>query len=750
MINDKNNNTIIFILIIILIIIVILSVISISTTLLVPKIGTKDDQISGMFETNIIQRNDIETGLFKQKKLITFGGKDKTKGEKKKGGNTSIFDEKTRTLTTFQNDTQLFVTAIKEIINRKIPTKSLEKYYIVLKPDQDNRGFFNMLTKLRINSWFNKKYTYNLIPKHNNDIHLTLLTINTTPILIEKIKEIIKKYQDDILNKSNEYFEFIPQELIALPKKESKYIAVKMIDKDKKLTSFKGKIFGEIYNIIDNNYTNITAGISDSSDTPPNSMKLNYQALRYYSNDKEILNVRHNEVEGSDTDKNYHITINNFDKDHQKLPDDINEKLTEFILNKTQQKKIWKFNQCKLEILSSNIKPPSQIKQFSETKPLTEIKPILSTIKSKFPLLPIKKAGQFKLSPGINNYGNTCFANSAFQLLYRIEELTNFLIIDKINNQYKPESYSIKLINDILIKLKDQQYINDTKPICSILESYRNASASQQDSGEFIRKILDRLKIQCFKEDTDLNLNKIEDKKLCPTISYDDDEGKIQTRKEVKFKFPQYDPRNFIYHENPPISDIKQYDLNFNFLVKNKIEEIKNIKNPSDKLKNIQIKSGDKDETNNILELIKRTNRINVDNQIRFDKYTLIYLDRLYIDPNTGTKTKYNKNFNYGEKKSGKYIINKDGKDYKLIGFTSHSGDSGGGHYIAGINYISRDGNEKWKGYSDASDYDITEDPPWNNYCPTVLLYREDEDTLFPTFDPNKIPNKLEDYLEEI
>lgn len=51
-----------------------------------------------------------------------------------------------------------------------------------------------------------------------------------------------------------------------------------------------------------------------------------------------------------------------------------------------------------------------------------------------------------KIPPGIKNFGNTCFHNSAIQLLYRVEELRDFVIDDNIAKQYTNKNI-LQIIN---------------------------------------------------------------------------------------------------------------------------------------------------------------------------------------------------------------------------------------------------------------------------------------------------------------
>ena len=89
------------------------------------------------------------------------------------------------------------------------------------------------------------------------------------------------------------------------------------------------------------------------------------------------------------------------------------------------------------------------------------INSLLELLKSNMQVKTIKpiKLNYDKIPPGIINYGNTCFHNSAVQLLYRIEELRNFIIDNNIFNQYKDENFKgiIKLLNEM--KYKSNNYI---------------------------------------------------------------------------------------------------------------------------------------------------------------------------------------------------------------------------------------------------------------------------------------------------
>ena len=144
--------------------------------------------------------------------------------------------------------------------------------------------------------------------------------------------------------------------------------------------------------------------------------------------------------------------------------------------------------------------------------------------------------GDYKIPPGIQNFGNTCFHNSTMQLLYRIKELSKFIIHPKINAQYKdnmvPFIDLLKIMNDKSNNNSNQVISSEsdlvTGKICPMIKGY--TKGTQQDAVELLLKILENLSIDCT---TAFSLKDISKQNICK------DNNKIKN-------FPKDDPRNFI------------------------------------------------------------------------------------------------------------------------------------------------------------------------------------------------------------
>jgi len=133
---------------------------------------------------------------------------------------------------------------------------------------------------------------------------------------------------------------------------------------------------------------------------------------------------------------------------------------------------------------------------------LTTILNIITEIENRRKQFIIRK--EDKTAPLLKNLGVTCFHDAATQLFYRIEELKDFLVQDKVYNQY-PKQFNVngKMIDnpfvnwiDILREMNkatgitiDFKTLQTKVPItCSVLFSGHNV---QQDSQEFLIKMLE-------------------------------------------------------------------------------------------------------------------------------------------------------------------------------------------------------------------------------------------------------------------
>jgi ubiquitin C-terminal hydrolase len=360
------------------------------------------------------------------------------------------------------------------------------------------------------------------------------------------------------------------------------------------------------------------------------------------------------------------------------------------------------------------------------------------------------KIVQNKIPPGIPNVGNTCFHNSVAQLFYRMTEITNFITIDKIQNQYKKESPINSFIG--LLKLMknnnlDRASLNNLVMgnICPIIPIYNRGT--QQDADELLNSLLRGL----FPDCPDHYLN-IDDPKICK---------KVNENIVISKKFPKNDPRNFFrfkkdyeFCETDLITDdldkiddvtLKRNLTSCNLFKKHKtIVEIILQYNPMEhKSQNISI------GINNLIEPIITNNNNNIKKLFIIhykvhdvSKYIFIHLESFKYDLH-GNSTK----------KSHKVILDDiklNNNTYKLVGIIYHIGTSiNSGHYVANIKY-----DNKWYEFNDSivtplDSYDKNYLKGNGNKLPYIVLY-ERIDGNFPLINPNNVPNELNNYLEDI
>ena len=407
------------------------------------------------------------------------------------------------------------------------------------------------------------------------------------------------------------------------------------------------------------------------------------------------------------------------------------------------------------------------------------------------------KVLSYKPSPGLANIGNTCFHNSGMQLIYRITELTNFLIHPKIINQYRPTSFIINFIN-LLHKMHNKLNVNES-PVGKYLTSTElievklclkgvfgnDYSNTQEDVQQFMQTILSNLSIDCPTNEFNLTRDEMNNI-VCP---------KENNQIIKKRKFPNNDPRNFLFiktqinlckwkqvpkelfkgseYDSDKISKYGKEKKYFDELVTRCQHKIKEKEKESDEYF-IQLKITDYNKTYSINDLIKSVYdpfvKNNSNDIILKAKKNMSGLDYLYVEtwnyiPNKyiliqlwGSNyinqqyTKINHhvkleedgfiNFEYSENNA------KRSQKYELIGISYHSGSTlAGGHYTANIKY-----DKQWYRYDDSvvkeiSSYDKSYLNNETSARPYIVLYRQVSDGPFNYIDPSIIPDDLNKYL---
>ncbi|QKF94259.1 peptidase C19 ubiquitin carboxyl-terminal hydrolase [Fadolivirus algeromassiliense] len=362
--------------------------------------------------------------------------------------------------------------------------------------------------------------------------------------------------------------------------------------------------------------------------------------------------------------------------------------------------------------------------------------------------------------PGLTNIMNaSCFHNAGVQLLYRIVELRNFIMDDKIKNQYKDDSFIHNIIE--LFKLmhgtKDEYLkrdeIKDLVDIC--LTKTLNWGGNQQDTHEFLEIILNGLLIDCaadfqlknkdeycngfdqikfFEEDDPRNLFK--------TLYVD--KRSYTTNDGIYLESIKEDRSNIIQQEFDLDSSEKLEEIIMNKAKKQKMEAEKEIKKFTqeeyDREKNnysnhtketfgktlpnivIKDKNGEyvKIKVPTKLDLYDKSNK-----NYKVEKED-VDQERYYI-PNEYLIIQLKVFDEYLNKKTHNIQVN-DFKypgtnyEYEFVGKIIHHGmDIDGGHYVANIKY-----NDQWYLYNDThvkntdkDDNGIGADP-----TPYILLFK--------------------------
>lgn len=303
---------------------------------------------------------------------------------------------------------------------------------------------------------------------------------------------------------------------------------------------------------------------------------------------------------------------------------------------------------------------------------------------------------------GLLNIGNTCYANSALQLLFSIDELREYILDDKNwENQLKEicikkgiskDTEIVQLIKQyfIIILYKFLTISGDVKnPLCIFsLFNYKNPNSNfnireQNDSHEFLNMLLDNLEEEFYKLKNIIPLESSIKKTEYSSILSD----LLNIEYNIKFKNTNDNSIEYITEKN-----------NFLYLHLSSDENKENIQSLINKFLNNELIDNENNE-------IEKEIKIN-----KSSKYLLCYLTRFI-----GMR-KNNKPVDISK------IIDIDNKKYEIISIISHSGSTSGGHYI---NYSKRKG--EWYLFNDSSVHKMSEDTVLNNVSSGsayIMLYR--------------------------
>ncbi|QKF94163.1 ubiquitin specific protease [Fadolivirus algeromassiliense] len=396
---------------------------------------------------------------------------------------------------------------------------------------------------------------------------------------------------------------------------------------------------------------------------------------------------------------------------------------------------------------------------------LTNINHILQRRKLLNDLTLLKpKAGNYPLAPGIEWHANICFFSAIMQLIYRIEELVPFLIHTNIRNQYKQDSIIQQYI-DFLQILYQKAHITENN-IFTVLEQQNITNkcitgvgsnfGSWEDPSQIGTPILNILNDICF-------LHYIGDD---PNKWYNLDADYENICNINKFTLPKTDPRTFIGFDKftyrcylnifMPKSDFTVIDKGNKIHSESKMDEyiIKNNDKIQDEKKKCNYNLNKKEHIS-ILTIESKDFTGKIEDKINEDSIEIRHAEfndttyQLFIEkeiriPNKyfvcdiSNKTRDGHNITLCDS-SGKIHLKYGDREkhYELIGGLRYSP----GHWTAYIKH-----NTVWYFY-DGSRRVIQDISDHDSRMLYTLLYREVNDELFDTIDPEIVPNNLEQYL---
>lgn len=303
---------------------------------------------------------------------------------------------------------------------------------------------------------------------------------------------------------------------------------------------------------------------------------------------------------------------------------------------------------------------------------------------------------------GLLNIGNTCYANSAFQLLFTIEELREY-VLDDNNWEEQLKEMCIKkgISNDEdIVRLIKQYFIiilykfltipGDVKNPTCLLSLFKNRNPNsnfnireQNDSHEFLNILIDNLDEEFYKLKNiiplETEIKKSEYSSILSELLNIHYDIKVSNSKDKEF------------------DEIKEKN-NFLYLHLSEDQNKENIQELINKIINNESIKADDSEFKKELKISKTSN------------YVMCYLTRF------SGMSKNNKPIEITN------IIEINDKIYEVVSIISHSGSISGGHYI---NYSKRLG--EWYLFNDSSVNRMSEIDVLNNVSngsAYIILYK--------------------------
>lgn len=303
---------------------------------------------------------------------------------------------------------------------------------------------------------------------------------------------------------------------------------------------------------------------------------------------------------------------------------------------------------------------------------------------------------------GLLNIGNTCYANSALQMLFSIPELREYLLNDanweehlkniclKHNCQTESDVLNIvkKYYSIILYKfLNNKGDVKNPYVIFGLLD-YRNRKihfnvGEQNDSQEFLSVILNNLNDEFYKLKKEMDIDTEEVDMKSESIVSD----LLNLEYTVDLEYLDYDKSE----------TVKQNNL---FLILHLKPGFKAIQDSIDHISETEVIDGFYEKVENKTK-IKKTVNIS-----KTSEYLLCHIVR----------------FKNNREKNSQPLqildnIKINNKVYEVVSIVSHSGGIGGGHYI---NYSNRKG--EWFLFNDSNISKVNKEDVLNN-CSSGSAY---------------------------
>ena len=304
-------------------------------------------------------------------------------------------------------------------------------------------------------------------------------------------------------------------------------------------------------------------------------------------------------------------------------------------------------------------------------------------------------SGEYETKTGLGNMGNTCFMNSALQILTHCDELTQFMLSHNFTNKLS------QVYRQYLMEYNSSKsHFSPHKLKSTMGHQYRLFNGySQQDSHEFMINFLDYLEEDLKKE------NIPDDMKEIVSNLFDCRMKTIIRSTESKEKSTKEDPVRFLQVAIPNKTQITLEDCLMQFIGKEEMGE----------------------DGTGLWETPskKREKAIKMNIILKFPKYLIFQVKRYSFKQGYGKKI----STDIKVKEKWESALFPENSFYELKGFIYQSGGLGGGHYVS---YVKIQG--EWFCFNDSYVNRINHDAAMKVATKSYLLFyahRLNTDTVY-------------------